>query len=104
MGTKEKTKKEVVVKIPEHLVEAGKLVLQKVAGKYKISCGAADCSCSKQQCACDCSAMPDPEEMQKLIKDIKTMHQKINELTKHMNARYGELNKILSAYPQKPTK
>jgi hypothetical protein len=93
--------KEVVVKVPAHLLEADTLVLQKVAGKYKVAGSArADTVCETQDPGGACNQCEPPGKVgvnmiETLRHDMRTMKQKMEDLTKNMNARHGELKKML---------
>ena len=96
-----KKDKEVVVKIPAHLLEADGLVLQKVAGKYKIKGAFAGGVCEDppqcQRCSCDCSSGPIPVNATETLRhDMLAINKKVEELAKNMDARHGELKKMLA--------
>jgi hypothetical protein len=93
--------KEVTVKVPPHLLEADTLVLQKVAGKYKVAGSVrADTVCETRDpggaCRqCDPPGKVDVSMIETLRHDMRTMKEKMVEFTKNMNARHGELKKML---------
>jgi hypothetical protein len=68
-------------------------VLEKVAGKYTVSNFIAH-------------PVPEPEcqipgigpMVKELVEDIRVTNQKMLELVKHLDARYGELKKITDSY------
>ncbi len=80
----EETTKKKTIKLPAYmLVEPDRVLLEKVAGKigeYKVS------PCSLQWCMCHCDG-PFTHEI----------HNKVEKLTDLVNAKFGEIIKILLA-------